>query len=179
MPGSSLWLVPPEHSALYQTCHQLITTHIPSLFSSSLAPPPPPPPLFTPHVTLTADTVPSDLFPEPELQQSSSSSTTTTSSSTSPPDPTTSAQAWLDSIDLPPPSTTQEDLKVNIQKVQVEAHFFRKLTMRCEKSSRLCDLAGTCRAHHRGKEGLVGGEQKRKEVEEWVRESYAPHLSLM
>ncbi|GAB1734366.1 hypothetical protein NU195Hw_Modified_598t1 [Hortaea werneckii] len=157
MPGSSLWLVPPEDSALYKSCHQLITTHIPSLFSSSLATPPP---LFTPHVTLTADTVPPDLFPDST-------------------DPAISAQKWLDSIDLPAPSTTQEGLKVVIQKVQIEGHFFRKLTLRCEKSSQLCELAERCRAHHRGKEGLVGGEQKREEVGKWVRESYAPHLSLM
>ncbi|KAI7267329.1 hypothetical protein KC345_g7949 [Hortaea werneckii] len=167
MPGSSLWLVPPEDSALYKTCHQLITTHIPSLFSSSLAPPPP---LFTPHVTLTADTVPPDLFPVST-------------------DTAISAQKWLDSIDLVPTTTRtttmkQEGLKVKIQNVQVEGHFFRKLTLRCEKSPRLCELAWRCRAHHGGKEGLVGEEQKREEGEKeqvgkWVRESYAPHLSLM
>ncbi|KAI6799124.1 hypothetical protein KC332_g16459 [Hortaea werneckii] len=158
MPGSSLWLVPPKDSALYKTCHQLITTHIPSIFFSALAQPVP----FTPHVTLTADTVPSDLFPDST-------------------DPAISAQKWLDSIDLPPPSTTQEGLKVKIQNVQVEGPFFRKLTLRCEKSSQLCELAGRCRAHHGGKEGMVGGEhdEEGEEVEKWVRESYAPHLSLM
>ncbi|KAI7088965.1 hypothetical protein KC356_g2906 [Hortaea werneckii] len=172
MPGSSLWLVPPEDSALYRTCHQLITTHIPSLFfPSTLAPSPPP--LFTPHVTLTSDTVPPHLFRKQEQQQQSSSSTT----SPSPADPATSAQEWLDSLDLPPPPMTQEGLKVKIQKVQVEGHFFRKLTLRCEKSPPLCDLAATCRAL-RGAEGLAGGAEQ-KEAWEWVREHYAPHLSLM
>ncbi|KAI7170056.1 hypothetical protein KC343_g11540 [Hortaea werneckii] len=153
MPGSSLWLVPPEDSALYKTCHQLITTHIPSIFFSALAQPV----LFTPHVTLTADTVPSDLSPDSS-------------------DPAISAQKWLDSLDLPPPTRTttmtQEDLKVKIQNVQVEGPFFRKLTLRCEKSSQLCELAGRCRAQ--GVQGL-----SRKEAGEWVQECYAPHLSLM
>ncbi|KAI7369650.1 hypothetical protein KC367_g439 [Hortaea werneckii] len=171
MPGSSLWLVPPEDSALYRTCHQLITTHIPSLFfPSTLALSPPP--LFTPHVTLTSDTVSPHIFPEQEQQQSSCSTT-----SPSPADPATSAQAWLDSLDLPPPPMTQEGLKVKIQKAQVEGHFFRKLTLRCEKSPQLCELAATCRAS-RGKEGLAGGGEQ-KEAWEWVREHYTPHLSLM
>ncbi|KAI6997745.1 hypothetical protein KC363_g1667 [Hortaea werneckii] len=169
MGGSSLWLVPPEDSALYRTCHQLITTHIPSLFPLALSRPP----LFTPHVTLTSDTVPPHIFPEQEQQRSSSSQT--------PPSPTdsaiSSAQRWLDSLDLPPPRMIQEGLKVKIQKVQVEGHFFRKLTLRCEKSPQLCELAATCRAR-RGGEGLVGGGEQ-NEAWEWVREHYAPHLSLM
>ncbi|KAI7152821.1 hypothetical protein KC349_g8753 [Hortaea werneckii] len=176
MPGSSLWLVPPEDSDLYRTCHRLITQHIPSLFPRVI----PPPPLFTPHVTLTADTVPSDLLPEPQEheqeQRQSSSSTSLTH-------PAKSAQTWLDGLVLPPPT---RELRVAIQKVQVEGHFFRKLTMQCEKGPQLCELAATCRAA-RGVEGLLdGGEQEEgravkleEEVGKWVRESYRPHLSLM
>ncbi|RMX74651.1 hypothetical protein D0869_12381 [Hortaea werneckii] len=166
--GSSLWLVPPEDSALYKTCHRLITHHIPSLFPGAV----PPPPVFTPHVTLTADTVPSDLLEQVQEQRESSSST-------SPTDPATSAQTWLNSLVLPPPT---RDLKVAIQKVQVEGLFFRKLTMQCEKCPQLCELAGRCRAQ--GLEGLSdGGEQegaeKLEEAGKWVRECYRPHLSLM
>ncbi|RMX74663.1 hypothetical protein D0869_12368 [Hortaea werneckii] len=174
--GSSLWLVPPEDSALYRTCHRLITHHISSLFPPGAVPPPP---LFTPHVTLTADTVPSDLL-EQGPQEQRREQELRESSSTSPTEPATSAETWLDELVLPPPS---RDLKVAIQKVQVEGHFFRKLTMQCEKSSQLCELAATCRAAC-GVEGLLdGGEQegaeKLEEAGKWVRECYAPHLSLM
>ncbi|GAB1737497.1 hypothetical protein NU219Hw_g1808t1 [Hortaea werneckii] len=173
--GSSLWLVPPEDSALYRTCHRLITSQIPSLFSSSPASPPPPP-LFTPHVTLTADTVPSDLVPEQQRQGQRESPPSSSSSTTSPPgDPTPSAQKWLDGLVLRPPLT--REMKVAIQKVQVEGLFFRKLTLQCEKGPPLCELAGTCRAQ--GLAGLDGGEQRDGEAGKWVGEFYRPHLSLM
>ena len=68
MPGSSLWLVPPPDSALHKTISTLITSTIPSLYPIAL------PPRFSPHLTLTADTV-----------KSSSD------------DP----QKWLDGLDLP------------------------------------------------------------------------------
>ena len=170
MGGSSLWLVPPEDSALYRTCHRLITHHIPSLFPGAV----PPPPLFSPHVTLTADTV-SPNFRERGQEQDQGQSSPSFSST----DPTISAQTWLNSIVLSPPT---RDLEVAIQSAQVEGQFFRKLTMRCEKSSQLCELARTCRAQ--GLKRLDGGEQqgeagKEEEVGKWVRECYAPHLSLM
>ena len=67
MPGSSLWLVPPEDSELYKTIHNLILREVPALFSDVS------PPQFTPHITLTADTVSDQEDP----------------------------QAWLDGITLP------------------------------------------------------------------------------
>lgn len=68
MPGSSLWLVPLEDSELYRTIHNLVLTGVPSKFPNAT-----PPPQFTPHVTLTADTVSDSKDP----------------------------QAWLDGIVLP------------------------------------------------------------------------------
>ena len=53
--GSSLWLVPPEDSSLYKAIHSLITTSIPPLYPIAL------PLRFTPHVTLTANTISSEL----------------------------------------------------------------------------------------------------------------------
>lgn len=172
--GSSLWLVPPEDSALYRTCHRLITSQIPSLFSSSPASPPPPP-VFTPHVTLTADTVPSDLVPEQQEGQKLRESPPSSSSTTPPGNRSPSAQKWLDGLVLRPPLT--RNVRVVIQQVQVEGPFFRKLTLQCEKCAPLCELAGTCRA--RGLEGLDGGEQRDGEAGKWVGEFYRPHLSLM
>ncbi|KAI6817107.1 hypothetical protein KC340_g14791 [Hortaea werneckii] len=170
--GSSLWLVPPEDSALYRTCHRLITRQIPSLFPGAV----PPPPVFSPHVTLTPDTVPSGLL-EQEQQEQGRERRQSTPSST---DPAISAQSWLDELVLPSPT---RELRVAIQSVQVEGHFFRKLTMQCEKGAQLCELAATCRAAH-GVAGLLdGGKQegaeKLEEAGKWVRECYRPHLSLM
>lgn len=51
MPGSSLWLVPTPDSALHKALSTLITSSIPALYPIAL------PPRFSPHVTLTADTV--------------------------------------------------------------------------------------------------------------------------
>lgn len=61
MPGSSLWLIPPPHSSLYSTLNTLINTTIPATIPPSTKTTTQPPPHFSPHVTLTADTVtPSD-----------------------------------------------------------------------------------------------------------------------
>lgn len=111
MPGSSLWLVPPEDSELYKTCHELILKHVPAVYPVAL------PPHFTPHVTLTADTLTRDL----DLSQ---------------------AQKWLDAIDLPDTG----GLTMAVQDVEVGSAFFKKITMRCAKGPALGALAATCRA---------------------------------
>jgi 2',3'-cyclic-nucleotide 3'-phosphodiesterase len=49
MPGASLWLLPPENSAVRETLQSLITTEIPGLLNNPSAP------TFVPHVTLTSD----------------------------------------------------------------------------------------------------------------------------
>ena len=67
MPGLSLWLVPPEASDLYETVYSLIVEEVPAIYPNAT------PPHFTPHVTLTADTVSDQDHP----------------------------QFWLDSITLP------------------------------------------------------------------------------
>lgn len=51
----SLWLIPPKDSQLYKTLLALIIQVLPPLFPEAL------PPNFTPHITLTADTVLTDL----------------------------------------------------------------------------------------------------------------------
>lgn len=105
MTGSSLWLVPPEDSELYQAVHDLILNKIPAIFPFSH------PLRFTPHVTLTADTVLSDLG---------------------------DSQQWLHGVELP---LSGEDVKVAIGEIEVGSMFFRKLFMQCEKTRGLCELA--------------------------------------
>ena len=65
--GSSLWLIPPE-GPLKEAMSQLINSTLPQLFAASS------PPNFSPHITISASTIPADL-----------------------PDP----QEWLDSLPLP------------------------------------------------------------------------------
>ena len=140
MPGSSLWLVPPEDSELYATIYDLTVNRIPPIFPNTN------PPRFVPHITLTSNAL--------------------TDPTTSPSDP----QEWLHNISLP---DTINDLKITIQDLEVGEIFFKKITMRCEKTRELCDLAASCRAA--GVEG-VDDEGARK----WVGgEAYLPHCSLM
>jgi 2',3'-cyclic-nucleotide 3'-phosphodiesterase len=133
MGGSSLWLVPPPHSDLYKTLQSLILTRLPPLLGPEANPA-----KFTPHVTLTADTV----FPD------------------------SAPQAWLDGLELP-----KARLRVVIKELVVGDIFYRKVTMRCEKTKELRALAGSCR-----KKGT--GEQEQM-VEEWVEGTYWPHVSLV
>lgn len=106
----SLWLLPPEDSELFKALQSLIHTSMPSLYPISI------PPRFSPHVTLTANTIPKD-WAESQPRN------------------------WLEKLQLP-----EDDLKVTIQNVHVGEIFFQKLIMLCEKTAQLCDLAATCRA---------------------------------
>ena len=137
MPGSSLWLVPPEDSELYKTVHDLIINQFPSVYPIAI------PPHFAPHITLTSG------INERDAESS---------------DP----QKWLDGITFP----DLKDLKVAIQDVEVGSVFFKKVTMKCEKTADLSELAATCRAA--GVEGLG-----KHAADRWVEESYLPHCSLM
>jgi 2',3'-cyclic-nucleotide 3'-phosphodiesterase len=53
MPGSSLWLVPPEDHPLYKTITSLIESTLPSQFPQLTGP------LFAPHMTLSSNIDPS------------------------------------------------------------------------------------------------------------------------
>ncbi|KAF2722552.1 2, 3 cyclic phosphodiesterase [Polychaeton citri CBS 116435] len=135
MPGSSLWLVPSQDSALYEAIQELITNHIPALFPNTS------PPDFFPHITLTSDALLED---------------------------GTDPQEWLDGLSLP----SQSKLEIWIREVEVGSIFFKKVTMRCDKSPELKALAAACRqAAVKG----VGSEAAR----EWAEEKYMPHCSLM
>ncbi|KAK3672244.1 hypothetical protein LTR78_007784 [Recurvomyces mirabilis] len=51
MPGSSLWLLPLPDSELYKTIQNLILQDVPAVYHDAA------PPQFTPHITLTSDTI--------------------------------------------------------------------------------------------------------------------------
>ena len=158
MPGSSLWLVPPEESDLYNTLHALILKEIPSLYqdaSTTSSTATSPPPAFTPHVTLTADTV-------------------LAADSTAAADP----QAWLDSLTIPIPRSSAP-LKVTLQNCDAGQIFFRKLTLLCERTAPLADLAAHSRAARRGGDEARPAGETVAEAAAWIAENYTPHLSLM
>ncbi|KAK4560574.1 hypothetical protein LTR86_005771 [Recurvomyces mirabilis] len=64
MPGSSLWLVPPEESELYKAIHHLILQNVPAIFPDTTLP------QFAPHVTLTSDTTSDQEDPQEWLDNS-------------------------------------------------------------------------------------------------------------
>jgi len=142
MPGSSLWLIPPKDSPLYHAIDHLINKDIPSHFPQT----PTPPPHFYPHITLTSDI--------------------------SPP-PTASPQQWLDTLPLPPTNNHTDDyiLRITILELEIGDIFFKKVTLRCEKTPALAELAASCRA------AAVGVEHDKAKA--WAQDKYAPHLSLM
>lgn len=102
--------MPPEDSELYKAIHFPILPSIPSLFPIAI------PPCFTPHVSLTVDTI----FPDAELSQ---------------------PQKWLDRLKLGDPSK----LKVTIREIDIGESFFQKLVMLCERTPELLELAAHCR----------------------------------
>ena len=80
-------------------------------------------------------------------------------------------QAWLGGLKLP--SIPKESpVVVSLEALEPSEPFFKKLTFSAEKSAQLLSLASACRANavENGNEG---------KAEEWVKQSYLPHLSLM
>ena len=99
------------------------------------------PPQFVPHISLTVDTI----APDSELPQ---------------------PQKWLDRLKLGDLSK----LKISIGEVDVGKIFFQKLTMLCERTPELLELAAHCR-------GVATGNVD--EADGWVKQNYKPHCSLM
>ncbi|KAF2084479.1 2',3'-cyclic-nucleotide 3'-phosphodiesterase, partial [Saccharata proteae CBS 121410] len=142
--GCSLWLVPPKSSTLYSVLSDIITTTLPEQFPNDSIP------TFVPHVTLTSNINPSlftDSIDEEEQQKG--------------------AEAWLKKLDLP----TAKQVEVTFQGLDVGQVFFKKLTLRVNKSG-LAKLALVSR-----KDGVEGGNEE--PARDWLESSYGPHCSLM
>lgn len=134
MPGSSLWLLPPETHPLNEVLTALIKQTASSFGSSDL---------FVPHVTLTSDLV-------------------------SPLTYASGPQNWLDSLDLPAAS----DVKVEFDKLDSENVYFRKLYVKCKKTTGLKDLATVCRKQ-------VADHESETTARKWADDTYNPHVSLL
>lgn len=76
--------------------------------------------------------------------------------------------AWLSALDLGP----AKDVRVNLERLGSDDFFFRKLYIKCEKDGGLKTLAKQCRKH-------VDGYADEKTAQDWAKEAYMPHVSLM
>ncbi|KAF2145531.1 uncharacterized protein K452DRAFT_355968 [Aplosporella prunicola CBS 121167] len=146
MPGCSLWLVPPEGSAISTTLSTLISEILPKHFPDAS------PPTFVPHVTLTSDIAPSVFSPALDESQQKSD-----------------AQAWIDQL---PNIPKGGDVVVKFQALDVGEAFVKKLTLRVEKGG-VKELAFRARMYGVEKGGAPHN------AEEWVKNSYGPHNSLV
>lgn len=77
-------------------------------------------------------------------------------------------QAWLGSLKLPSSQATP----ISLETLEPGEPFFKKLTVRTEKSLQLLQLAAFCRA-----EAAYGSDSKK--ALKWAHDEYLPHLSLM
>lgn len=119
MPGTSLWLIAPKPDhAFNKSLNELITSTIPSNFTSAKLP------HFTPHVTLTSNIDPSQTY----------------SSSSSP-------QEWLDNlpIDSLGFKNQHKEAVIELEELEIGEPYFKKLTLRAKKDPNLIKLAAKCR----------------------------------
>lgn len=145
MPGASLWLIAPRPDHPFnKSLVDLISSTIPSNFTSTKLP------KFTPHVTLTADIDPSKTY----------------ASSSSP-------QAWLDGLTLDDLGYKKEfsEVIVELEELEINDPYFKKLSLRAKKDDNLVKLAARCRE--------VGTQVSGSDAKAWVESEYQPHLSLM
>ncbi|KAK4099463.1 2, 3 cyclic phosphodiesterase [Parathielavia hyrcaniae] len=166
MPGSSLWLLPPESHPLHQILTTLITSTLPATFplESSSTDTSVAPHYFPAHVTLTSGIDPAAAYGD-------------------------EPQRWLDAIPFPPPPSSKAKVKVRFAGPDVVSQdvFFRRCFVRVRFDG-VRELAGVARAVAVLGEGVDVdvawegevrfGEGTEKWLSEW-REEFGPHLSLM
>jgi 2',3'-cyclic-nucleotide 3'-phosphodiesterase len=99
---------------------------------------------FIPHVTLTSEISPSKYGSDP--------------------------QAWLNSLSLP--SSKHAPVKVGFERLGSDAHFFRKLYIKCQKTDGVKEVVIRCRQQ-------VQGFEEEGKARVWAEEQYMPHLSLL
>jgi len=169
MPGWSLWLLPPKPTQITYQLDRQIREFIPQIYSDIV--PPTSLPIFPAHITLTS------LIPPLSEDQD--------------------AQAWLDSLPLEPKSDSSAEgkeageneagssdktagagVQVQFKELASGSTFFKRLYIRCHRTPSLLALASLCRRHavHRGTQTWAPVDEN---VQQWVEESYDPHISLL
>ncbi|KAK4126954.1 2, 3 cyclic phosphodiesterase [Parathielavia appendiculata] len=161
MPGSSLWLLPPDSHPLHRILTTLITSTLPSTFPREASATSPgagvAPHYFPAHVTLTSGIEPDTTYGD-------------------------EPQRWLDAIPFP---IRSEKVRVRFERVVSQDVFFRRCFVRVAFDG-VREVAGVARAvgvlgeqvNVDGEGEVRWGEGTQKWLSEW-REEFGPHLSLM
>ncbi|KAH7021027.1 2',3'-cyclic-nucleotide 3'-phosphodiesterase [Microdochium trichocladiopsis] len=179
MPGSSLWLIPPESHPLHGTITSLIASVLPSNFPTEAGGDGGTSPvLFAPHMTLTSEILPStyggDSGPSEKEREEEKQR----------------AQEWLDTLPLPPAS----HVRVRLESVDTQDIFFRRCFIRVGYDG-VKEIVGVAREHGVVRGGVGGGStassgqdthgqpgtisQTTEEWLAWWKEAYGPHVSLI
>ena len=137
----SLWVVPREGNPFTKTMQELINDTVPRQFLSEKDYK-----IFTPHVTITS-----------EIDENSFGGK--------------SAQEWLDSIQLPEFKAEFDEAIVELDTLEAEDEYFRKMNIALKDNANLRKLAAVCRGA-----GVSGGEEK---AQAWAQNEYRPHFSLL
>lgn len=146
MPGYALWLVPKQGNPFDKTAQELISDTVPRNFVSSEKTN-----HFIPHVTLTSDVDPEKAFGGK------------------------SPQGWLDEFPIPDsfrPGLESNEVLVELDTVEAEDPFFRKMNIAVKQNENLSKLAALCRQ----KAVLLDADDAK--AQSWVKSEYRPHMSL-
>ncbi len=82
-----------------------------------------------------------------------------------------SPQDWLDGLELPDWKPQHDEVIVELDTVEAEEPFFRKMNISVKDNANLKTLASICR-----REGV---QQSEDEAKAWAEKEYRPHMSLL
>lgn len=142
MGGLSLWLIPHEGNPFTKTTQELISDTIPRNFVAEKDIN-----VFPPHITVTSD-IDADKVPGDK-----------------------SSQEWLDSLPLPDFKAESNEVLLELDTVEAEDPFFRKMNLALRENANLRKLAASCR-----RDAVLDGDDTKAQA--WAKDEYRPHLSL-
>lgn len=147
---ASLWLVPRDDNPFTKTMRELISDTVPSNYASALNGKKV---NFSPHVTVTSEIDPAKTYEG------------------------SSPQKWLDSLALPDFKKEHDEVVLELDEIEAGDPFFKKLTIRANTNDNLLKLAAQCR-----RDAVLGGTSEtgsEDKAQQWAKNEYMPHLSLM
>ena len=138
----SLWLVPHEGNPFTKTVQELISDTVPRNFLTSEETH-----SFAPHVTVI-----SDIDSETALGGKS-------------------PQEWLDSLQFPNFNAQSNEVVLELDTVEAEDDFYRKMNIALKNNTNLRELAALCR-----QKGVLESEEK---AHAWSQNEFRPYLGLL
>ena len=118
---------------------------------------------------LISDTVPRNFVPEKDIQSFTPHVTVTSGVDVGDKEP----QQWLDQIQLPDDFKPEiNEVLLELDSVEVEDAFFRKMTIAVKPNANLSKLAVSCRSQS-------SSSEKEDSAQIWAKNEYHPHLSLL